>query len=265
VRRVRTAVDDGYRSPLAPGLKSSQEAARLAEELALAAARLTRLDQAPPGLYAEVASGGDLEERSWLAFLIAYLAPLEEPDPFAAIATARTSWASGETPHLEGVACGPRTAHDPERGSRTVEAYRAWAARAGGQADGFAGDPGWSPQRRFSRVFERLALPGLHRGARFELLVSLGALGVYELDAGSLELGGDDQVTVAAKRALAIGDPLLLERRGLQLAEAAGVPLAALDLALYNWESGERATVGLGPAVEPDPAQLATISAALGL
>lgn len=266
VRRVRNSVDDGYRSPLVPGLKSSQEAARLADEVAFSDHRLRVLAESPPGLYAEVArADGDLEERTWLAFLIAYLAPLEDDDPFRSIASARTSWSSGEPPHLDDVATGSRTAHDPARGIRTVDAYRAWAGRAGSQAAAFAGEPGWTRERRFARAFERLALPGLHRDPRFELLVSLGALGVYDLTPGTLQLGGDDQVTVAAKRALGIGDPFLLERRALELAEACQVPLAALDLALYNWETGERLNAGLGLQAEPESERAAAVREHLGL
>jgi hypothetical protein len=265
VRRVRTSVDDGYRSPLAPGLKSSEEAGRLAEELAFAVTRLEVLSSNPPGLYFEVAGAGDLEERSWLAFLIAYLSPLEDEDPFAGIAAVRTPWASGELPVLDEVQTGPRTAHDPARGTRTLEAYRAWADRAGSQAAAFGGDPGWTGERRFARAFERLALPGMHRAARFDLLATLGSLGVYELRAGALGLGGDELVTVAAKRAFGIGDPMLLERRAAQLAEACGFPLEALDLGLENWERGERVTAGLGPGAEPDPARLESALAALGL
>jgi hypothetical protein len=266
VSRVARGADDGYRSPLVPGLKSSQEADRLAEEIGLGATRLTRLAQDPPGLYAEVADhSGDIEERTWLAFLIAYLGPLQDDDPFAAIRQVRTAWASGTEPDLADVETGPRSAHEPGRGSRTLEAYRAWAARAGSQAAAFTGEPAWMPERRFARTFERLALPGLHRDARFDLLVTLGELGVYELRASALQLGGDNRVTVAAKRALGIGDPLLLERRAAELAEACGVPLAALDLALYNWESGERTTGGLEPDAEPDPHLVAAAQQALGL
>ena len=43
------------------------------------------------------------------------------------------------------------------------------------------------PERRFARVFERLALPGFSRGARFELLAALGAAGRYALAADSLQ------------------------------------------------------------------------------
>ena len=274
VRRVRTAADDGYRSALAPGLRSSEEARRLAEEVAFAATRLKLLASDPPGLYAEVARtqpevadrGNDLEERTWLAFLIAYLYPLEQPDPFAGIAAVRTPWTSDPAQlALDDVQMGPRSSHDPARGLQTVRAYRAWADRAGSQAQAFIGDPGWSPDRRFARTFERLALPGLHRAARYELLLSLGALGVYELAAGTLALGGNDEVTIAAKRALGIGDPLLLERRAAQLAEACKVPLGALDLALYNWEREQRTTGGIGPDTPPGPAELDATYAALEL
>jgi hypothetical protein len=266
VRRLRNTGDDGYRCSLVPGLKSSEEAGRLAEEMAFAATRLSVLASDPPGLYADVADpGGDLEQRTWLAFLIAYLYPLDRDDPFAAITAVRTSWDEAEQLRLEDVETGPRTAHEPGRGLETVSAYRAWAERSGSQATALLGDPGWNAERRFSRAFERLALPGLHRDARFELLASLGALGLYELRPGSLALGGANEVTLGAKRALGIGDPLLLDRRAAQLAEACSVPLAALDLALFNWERGERATGGLGPTADPAPTQVDAALAALEL
>jgi hypothetical protein len=266
VRRVARGADDGYHSPLVIGLKSSTDATRLAEELAFADARLELLAHEPPGLYAEVAdAAGETEERSWLAFLIAYLCPLEGEGPFAEIERVRTSWASGELPALGGVELGPRTAHDPSRGTKTLEAYRAWAARSGSQESAYTGDAGWSPDRRFARAFERLALPGLHRDARFDLLVTLGRLGVYEIAAGSLVLGGANDVTVGAKRAFGIGDPLLLERRASELASACGLPLEALDLGLHNWQRGERAHLGVPADAEPDPDTLARVSAALAL
>jgi hypothetical protein len=236
-----------------PGLKSSAEAERLADEIAFAATRLELLALEPPGLYAEVADGGgDPEERLWLAFLIAYAGPLEEDDPFAAIDAARTDWASGRLPDPAVLRSGPRGAHDATRGTRTLEAYRTWAARSGTQLGALTGETVWTPERRFARAFERLALPGMHRDARFDLLVTLGRLGLIEAAAGSLALGGDNRVTVGAKRALGIGDPLLLDRRAADLAAACGVPLEALDLGFFNWEHGERSSGGLPPATEPD-------------
>jgi hypothetical protein len=267
VRRLARGEDDGFASSLVPGLKSSLEARRLAEEIAFSAHRLETLQSDPPGLYASIADpAGELEERTWLAFLVAYLGPLDaDPDPFAAIRQAHVPWSSGELPRLEGVEVGPRGAHDPARGTQTVQGYRNWALRAGSQAAAFAADPSWTSERRLERVFERLALPGLHRGARFELLLTLGALGVYELTAGSLRLGGSDEVTVAAKRALGIGDPMLLERRAAELAAGCAVPLGALDLALFNWGRGQRSGGGV-PADGPVPAELLErLNAALGL
>jgi hypothetical protein len=266
VRRLARGADDGYHSSLVLGLRSSTDAGRLAEELAFADHRLHRLEDDPPGLYREVADASvDLEERSWLAFLIAYICPLEGEDPFAEIARVRTSWASGELPDLDGLQCGPRTAHDPARGTQTLAAYRAWATRSGSQASAYGGEAIWSPERRFARAYERLALPGLHRDARFDLLVTLGRLGTYEVRGASLALGGANDVTVGAKRALGIGDPLLLERRASELAQACGVPLEALDLGLHNWQRGERATLGMGTDSEPDPDTLDSVRAALGL
>ena len=223
VRRLRRGAEDGYQSPVLPGLKSSADAERLAQEIAFAAFRLERLAGDPPGLFAEVASGEDLEERTWLAFQIAYLGPLEEEeDPFAAIEEVRTTWASGALPDLDGVRTGPRSAHEPERGASTLDSYRAWAARAGSQAEAFTGEGAWTPERRFERLFERLALPGLHRDARYDLLVTLGCTAVYDLSGAVLKFGGENKATLAAKRALGIGDPLLLERRALRSPRPAG-------------------------------------------
>ena len=266
VRRLERGADDGYQSELVPGLRSSADAERLASELVLAAARLGRLAADPPGLYADVADREvALEERLWLAFLIAYLCPLDGERPFATIEQVRTSWTSGAVPAVDGVELGPRTSHEAGRGTRTFDAYRAWAERAGSQEAVFTGDPGWSAERRFARVFERMALPGLQRGARFDLLATLGRLGVLDLSAGSLFLGGSDGVTIAAKRLLGIGDPLLLDRRAAALADACELPLEALDVGFYNWERGSRAALGMEPSLEPDPEAVATALAALGL
>jgi hypothetical protein len=62
-----------------------------------------------------------------------------------------------------------------------------------------------------------------------------------------------------------IGDSLLLDRRAAELAGGGGLDLEALDLALYNWGLGERATLGLGRSSEPDEVALATLRQALGL
>ncbi len=266
VSRLARGEDDGFRTPLAPGLRSSADAERLAEELAFAAARLRVLETRPPGLYADVATPGDVEERAWLAFLIAYLSPLEdEPDPFIGIEAVRTTWSSGELPLLSEARTGPRTAHDPGRGSSTLRAYRAWAQRAGSQEAAFGGELSWTPERRFDRVFERLALPGLGRDARYELLVSLGRLGVFDMRGGRLHLVGHNEPTVAAKRVFGIGDPMLLERRAGDLAAACGVPLEALDLGLFNWGSGVRVYSGLSREEQVDGALVEGCRAALGL
>jgi hypothetical protein len=241
------AADDGYENDLLPGLRATVEAAHLADELAFAAARLDQLRSNPRGLYADAVMLDDPEEQAWLLFQIAYISPREGEDPFAEIDRVRTTWASGELPDLEFVELGPRTAHDPARGTRTMEAYRAWAARASSQAAGLGGDPGWTPQRRFDRAFERLAMRGFGRGPRYELLVLLGALGVVDMRAWSLHLADAmDPTTIAAKRVFGIGDAINLQRRASDLATTLGVPMEALDLALLNWSRpmGERITGG---------------------
>jgi hypothetical protein len=237
-RRAPRAADDGYRNALVPGLRATSDAERLASALAWADARLE-----PPGPHPAVAAEPDVEEAIWLAFLLAL------PDPGAtdlheAIVTAHPTWASAELPEIPGV--------DP----RTVPAYRAWAERAGSQADAFLGEPGWSPERRFGRVFERLALPGLRRGSRFELLNTLGAAERLAVAADGLHPGKEeDATTIAAKRVLVSGDHMLLERRAADLASSTGIRLGALDRALAVWGQGDA----------PDTEAPAGVRSALGL
>ena len=258
------AADDGYRCLLVPGLRAEVEARELARQTAFACGRLELLAAAPPGLYGEAASEPDVEEATWLVFLIAHLSPLEADDPFAGIRAARTSWHGGEAPTLDGVGLGPRTTVDAAGSTRTLEAYRRWAKTAGSQQAAFTGDPGWTPERRFERVYERLSLPGFTRRGRYDLLTSLGHLGTFPLRAPGLLLTEDDATGVAAKRVFAIGDRLTLERRATALAAAAGVAIAALDLALPNWAGRRRVTLGV-PAETADADAEARMLAALEL
>jgi hypothetical protein len=267
VRRMARAQDDGYDSWAAPGLRATVEAQRLADEIAFAAARLDQLESDPPGLYADAAAAGG-EEGLWLAFLIAYLSPVEGDEPFAGIAAARTAWATGELPDLDGVPLGPRTGHDPARGLAALTAYRARAERAGSQAAALAaGEASLNPQRRFERAFERLSLPGLHRAPRYEFLVIAGRLGLLDVAPSSLLLGTDptDATVVAAKRILGIGDAINLQRRASELAAEAGVPIAALDLAFLNWARPEEDRIAAASTVAADPATRERLAAVLGI
>jgi len=224
-----------------PGLRSSDDARRLAEEIGFAAGRLAELSSDPPGLYAEVALEPDRDEALWLATLIAVLGPLggEGDDPFTGVRAAHVPWAGGEVPALEAVPLGPRGgATDAQVGERALAGYRAWAERGGGQEAALQGDAGWNPARRFGRAYERLgALPGFSRPARYDLLVALGRLGVVELEPDAVYLGESDGASLAARRVFGIADRFLLERRAGDLADAAEVPLEALDLALANFGS----------------------------
>ncbi len=263
VRKLAQAADDGYRNELVAGIKASADAERLAAELGFAAARLGELAADPPGLYAQVASEPDREEALWLAFLTAYLTPTAGEDPFANIRAAHVPWSSGEPPDLD-VALGTRTSHARGAGLRTVLAYRAWAQRSGGQRAAFAGESSWTPERRFDRLFERLAVGGFVRPGRYDLLVALGRLGVADVRAPSLQLS-DDATTVAAKRVFGIGDKMLLERRARELADEAELPIEALDLALFNWAAPERGRATMGSRAEVSPGDQAAIAAVLGV
>jgi hypothetical protein len=284
IQREGRAEDDGYRSELVPGLRASADALRLTHEIGFSAGRLLALAAQPPGLYGEARAlaDQDLERATWICFLVSYLGPLEDGDPFAGIRMALAT-PPGALPDLDGVPLGPSSSHDPARGAETLLAYRQWVARGGRanvpaqatpaqgtQAAAFTGDPAWSPERRFERVFERLALPGFARMARYELLVTLGRLGLYELTPDSLHLAGarglssEDLTTLAAKRVFGIGDPLVLERRAQALAEAAAVPIETLDLALANWQSPQPVTLGF-PRETLDDGAFERAGAAFGL
>jgi hypothetical protein len=242
VRRLARGAEDGYRSPLVPGLKSSEDADRLAEEIAYAATRLSLMEQVAtgaelaeaPAIWSEVAAPGDAAERTQIA--IAY------------------------------VLAGPRGISPGDRLDAAVAGIDAWSARQGSTEAAFTGESSWTPERRFERTFERLGgIRGLDRDTRYELLTLLGRLGVYELRGGKLFLSGENEATWAAKRALGIGDPLLLERRAADLAQACDVPVEAFDLGLHNWGSGARAADGLPEDMGPDEGLLEQAQRALGV
>jgi len=223
-RKLARAADDGYRNPLVPGLRATADAERLAIALTGAAARLE-----PPGPYPALADEPDLEQATWLAFLIAL-----SPELYEVLAESR--------PPLD-------TADVPDDKARTVAAYRAWVQRAGSQIAAITGEENWSPARRFGRVFERLALPGFSRASRYDLLTALGAAGRYELEADAVHFVEEDATTLAAKRALVSGDRMLLERRSRDLAEACALPIAALDRGLAVWGTpGEHVDLTAEPA-----------------
>jgi hypothetical protein len=242
-RRLARATEDGYANPLVPGVKATADAERLAAALAIAAQRLDF-----PGPHPSVAEAGDPEDAIWLAFLLAVAGP-ERPQLQEAIVAASPSPADGTA--------GSGLGADAER---TIAAYRAFASRAGSQAAAIGGDASWTPSRRFARLFDRLALPGFPRAARFEFLLTLGAAGVQEIEADALHVAvaHDDTTTLGAKRALNSGDAMLLERRAAALAGAAGVPIGALDRGLALWDKPT-------PIEAPDDERLDGIRAALRL
>ena len=242
VKRLARGVEDGFRSPLVPGLKSSHEAERLAEEIAFASWRLALMEQVATGgavaasipeVWCEIAASGDPEARSWVAFRL--------------------------------VLDGPRGLESGDRDS-VLAGFEAWGARSGSLAEAFGGDSSWTPERRFERDYERLGgVRGLGRDIRYELLTLLGRLGVYQLRPDRLFLSGENEPTWAAKRALGIGDPLLLERRAADLARACEAPLESLDLAFHNWGSGDRIDDGLAADVSDGELALDHARSALGL
>ena len=244
-RKLARAADDGYRNPLVPGMKATADAERLAGALTQAVERLQ-----PPGPHPVIADIANLDDATWLAFLIALAPELEQ-----VLTEAQPSWTARDLSAL------------PEAKQKTANAYLAWVERAGSQQAAFTGEAIWTPERRFDRVFERLALPGFGRAARYELLILLGRLGTFTLRPWSLHLGAEavDPTVVASKRALGIGDPLLLQRRAAELATATGVPIEALDLALVNWTRSLDDRITAGATVTAEGPRRDAIGAALGV
>jgi hypothetical protein len=268
VRHLERAAEDGYASPLVPGLHASADAEALADELGFAAGRLAELAVAPPELYADAATATDRDEGAWLALQVVLVGPTDDDDPFVALRAAVVPWAGGAVPDADALVLGPRAPFaDAAAAVRGLAALRAWLERSGGPMAALAGDPSWTPERRFARIFERLGtVSGIGRG-RYDALEVVGRLGLVEVSADGLHAGDRDDATLAAKRVFGIGDPLLLDRRALELAEEAELPIAALDLALANVgrpAGTPRMTMGAsGDAA--DEAARESAAAALGL
>ncbi len=239
--------DDGFRSDLLPGVRSSADVMVLAQELTTAEARLSALGSPEAGAWAPVAAHAGDPARAFVAALtIAVASPDETAGSDATAGTAfaallavdpslesleHVAGASEVASILDGGPRGPR-AHDAAGAALAVPAQL--AARSGGSLEAsLIGEQAWSPERRFARLLDRLALRGLPRAVRYDILVALGRTGALPVRADGLHLGGD-QVTDAAKRLFAVGDVPLLEKRAAAVVEATGVAWDALELALWN-------------------------------
>jgi hypothetical protein len=236
-RQLAREADDGYRNPLTPGLKATADAERLAIAVTQAHERLD-----PPGPFKAIDEIPDVEHATWLAFLLALA-----PELFDVLSETRPEWTNSHD--LDSL---------PAAKAKTAEAYRAWVERAGSQEAAFTGEEVWTPERRFARVFERLALPGFTRAMRYDLLTALGAADIYPLEPDQLFFADGDPMTDAAKRLLVSGDRMLLERRARDLAEAADLPISAFDRGILVWGTP---TQHVDLTAEPHPG----IAAALGL
>ena len=220
-KRVARAADDGYRNPLIPGVKATIEAQYLALTIVDASKRLEY-----PGPHPAVAEQDDRSQAVWLAFLLALVGPENSE--------LQDKIGRGAYP------CSDDSLSDfPQRYHSTISAYRDWINRVGSVDEAFVGDSSWTATRRFARMFERLSLPNFARHNRFELLVTLAAANLYELEADSLHIPTDDATSLAAKRLFNSGDRMFLERRVQALAQECQVPLAALDYAFSAWNNTE--------------------------
>ncbi len=230
----------------------------------LAEARLATHGHAEAGPWASLAGLMGEPEQAFAQALVVALAGPDSAAGSVPTAQALAQAASGVDPQslaadaalTELFAAGPLgpRAHGAEAAG--LAAAEQLAQRAGGTlAAALQGEAAWTPQRRFARLIDRLALKGVPRAVRFDLLTALGRAGVLDVRAGALHLGSD-QVTAAAKRVFAVADVALLERRAAALVEALGVEFDALELALWNL-AGADAT-GAGAAARWSTAQPAT-------
>ncbi len=275
-KRSRTVVtgkltrnaDDGFRSDLLPGIRSSADAMVLAQELTLAEARLSAIGTDDAGPWAVVGRAGDSSQAFVAALVVAVASPDDAAGSLATTAAALAALEpivaelddSGTLPGASAIAeiidAGPRgpRAHDASGAALAVPAQLAQRS-AGSLAAGLQGEASWTPERRFARLLDRLALKGLPRAVRYDLLVALGRAGALPVRADGLHLG-NDQVTDAAKRLFAVADVALLERRAAALVEVTEVAWDALELALWNI-AGADAT-GSGAAARWSTAKPAT-------
>ena len=240
-------VDDGYRSELLPGIRSSADAMVLAQELTVAEARLSAIATDDAGPWAVVAEHAADPSKAFVAALV--IAVASPDDSTGSLATAASALSAlqdalgslddsgalvGASAVAEVLDAGPRgpRAHDASGAALAVPAQLAQRS-AGSLAAGLQGEASWTPERRFARLLDRLALKGLPRAVRYDLLVALGRSGALPVRADGLHLG-TDQVTDAAKRLFAVADVALLEKRAAALVEATDVAWDALELALWN-------------------------------
>ena len=276
VRREGRAAEDGYSNELVPGLRASADAIRLAAEIDFAAMRLAALALDPPGLYGELRglAATDTEHATWGALISAYLAPTEDPDPFASI---RAVLAEVPGPAsldgdidalLDEADTGPRSSREPGRARG-----RCWPMRSGSAVP--AGEARRWPSRATAPGLRSGVSPGSSNDLHCPASTVRDAMNFSSHWAAwgstscrptrcSSEARARTRRRSAAKRVFGIGDPLLLERRAGALAAAAEVPLEALDLALANWAAPERATAGF-PASGGEGAPATEAAGALGV
>ncbi|MBO9533016.1 MAG: hypothetical protein J7513_08590 [Solirubrobacteraceae bacterium] len=245
--KLQRAADDGFRSDFLPGVRSTADALNLAGELTAAEARLSAYGTEAAGPWAVVA---DLAGEPHKAFAAALVIAVASPDAAAGSVTtagaalAALQAADGSLESLDAIggateaktilADGPRGPRAHDATAAALEVPARLAQRSGGSLEAaLAGEAAWSAERRFARLLDRLALPGLPRAVRFDLLTALGRSGALPVRADALHLGSD-QVTDAAKRLFAVADTALLERRAAALVDATGVAFDALELALWN-------------------------------
>lgn len=212
------------------------------------------------------ARAGQLDEATWLAYLTTFFGPDERKGRetwyatrvlYGGLGEGHVSWrAVSADPeslaalcrrHADLYATLPRGNHRKNEPRFDVEHPRgilgsvpsltALAERCGGLATWFA-DGDEAATARFARLMEELRpLVSFGRTGRFDLLILLGDLGVYELDAPRLYLEGATGPKIGARRVLP-GTRTLRELDDELTTTAAriGVEVQAMEDALCNWQ-----------------------------
>ena len=132
VRRLSRAAEDGFRSRSSPGCAPAPTPSASPRSWPSPPPGSSGSPPIPPGSTPRSPMPSrPIEERTWLAFLIAYLGPPTTRSRSPASSRRARHGARASHPGSTASPTGPRTAHEAGRGQRTIDAYRAWASGPG--------------------------------------------------------------------------------------------------------------------------------------
>jgi hypothetical protein len=218
-------------------------------------------DWDPFGAIVEQHAQGNIEEATWLAFLVTHIGGHEEgaDDFWHAVRAVYSGFGEVRLSWSRVLANSEELLHWQERHSRQLEALRfgnhrkfeSWKQLApvlqsyvagvqgrGGEQRRLFERPALSPAENFDRLMHDLSF--IYRFSRlgiYDLLCLLGNLRVYALKPGKLYLRGASGPLHGARLLFAEdADPDQLDARGCDLASRLSVSVDAMEDALCNWQ-----------------------------